>query len=192
MKRIIAVAVLGILFPALCQVQKPSQSKVPAQKQSPAEPGSQPLSNSDVSGMLKAGLPADVVIAKIKASPCKFDTSAAALEKLKTDGVPSDVILVMVNAPAQNNVNEGPCVILKRMGPADQVTSHLYSFGIRGKQFQFVEGDLPSGVKFHGRLTDNDIRNIEKHGGKVTIVDAHYTNPELEDARKVCSQRAIH
>jgi hypothetical protein len=27
------------------------------------------------------------------------------------------------------------CVILKRMGPADQVTSHLYSFGIRGKQF---------------------------------------------------------
>jgi hypothetical protein len=46
------------------------------------------------------------------------------------------------------------CVILKRMGPADEVTSHLYSFGIRGKQFQYVEGDFPRGLKFHGRLTN--------------------------------------
>ena len=37
------------------------------------------------------------------------------------------------------------CVILKRMGPADEITSHLYSFGFRGKQFQYVEGKLPEG-----------------------------------------------
>ena len=78
------------------------------------------------------------------------------------------------------------------MGPADQVTSHLYSFGIRGKQFQYIEGDLPQGVKFHGRLTDNDVRNIEKHGGKVSVVDAHYTEQELQDARKTCSERPLH
>jgi hypothetical protein len=83
-----------------------------------------------------------------------------------------------------------PCVILKRMGPADQVTSHLYSWGIRGKQFQFVEGQLPQGVKFHGRLTDNDVRKILDAGGKVAFVDAHYTDEDLQDARKDCSRVA--
>jgi hypothetical protein len=164
----------------------------PAENQATADPGSQPLSNSDVSGMLKAGVSSDVVIAKIKTSPCKFDTSAAALEQLKADGVPSSVILAMVDAPAPSNGSAGPCIILKRMGPADEVTSHLYSFGVRGKQFQYIEGNLPQGVKFHGRLTDNDVRNIEKHHGEVEILDAHYTEPELQDARKVCSQGSMH
>src|SRR6516225_34749 len=50
------------------------------------------------------------------------------------------------------------CVILKRMGPADQLTSGWYSFGIRAKQFQYVEGKLPEGFPFHGRLTDHDVR----------------------------------
>src|SRR5579863_8945210 len=54
------------------------------------------------------------------------------------------------------HANQASCVILKRMGPADQVTSHLYSFGIRGKQFQYVEGKLPVGFPFHGRMTDHD------------------------------------
>src|SRR6266700_1043220 len=79
-----------------------------------------------------------------------------------------------------------PCVILKRMGPADEVTSHLYSFGIRGKQFQFEGGKLPESVKFHGRLTDNDVRTIQNAGGRVEIVEAHFTAEELEHARKSC------
>src|SRR5215831_20522119 len=77
---------------------------------------------------------------------------------------------------------EASCVLLKRMGPADEVTSHLYSFGIRGKQFQFIEGQLPKGVKFHGRLTDHDVRIIQDHGGRVSILDNHYTAEMLRDA----------
>jgi hypothetical protein len=38
------------------------------------------------------------------------------------------------------HADKASCVILKRMGPADQVTSRLYSFGIRGKQFQLLCG----------------------------------------------------
>ena len=55
-------------------------------------------------------------------------------------------------APSDEKPTTQPCVILKRMGPADEVTSHLYSFGIRGKQYQYVEGKFPEGIKFHGRL----------------------------------------
>ena len=78
------------------------------------------------------------------------------------------------------------CLILKRMGPADEITSHLYSFGIRGKQFQCVEGDFPKGVKFHGRLTDNDVRNIQTHDGKVSILEPGYTADNLKAARESC------
>jgi hypothetical protein len=78
------------------------------------------------------------------------------------------------------------CVVLKRMGPADQVTSHLYSFGIRGKQFQYVEGKLPDGFPFHGRLTDHDVRNLQSRGAEVIVLNQNYTPDELKQARTDC------
>jgi hypothetical protein len=81
---------------------------------------------------------------------------------------------------------QASCVILKRMGPADQVTSHLYSFGIRGKQFQYVEGKLPEGFPFHGRLTDHDVRNLQGRGVEVIILNSSYTSEELKQARDDC------
>jgi hypothetical protein len=77
---------------------------------------------------------------------------------------------------------------LKRMGPADQITSHMYSFGIRGKQFQYVEGQLPKGVTFHGRLTDHDIRTIQDKGGRLLILEPKYGVADLEEARKGCQR----
>lgn len=79
-----------------------------------------------------------------------------------------------------------PCVILKRMGPADEVTSHFYSWGIRGKQFQYVEGTFPPGTKWHGRLTDNDVRGIQLNGGKFVILEPKYSDADLDQARKSC------
>src|SRR4029077_20067985 len=43
---------------------------------------------------------ADVIVAKIQSSPCEFDTTPAALQKLKLAGVPDKVILAMVVAPS--------------------------------------------------------------------------------------------
>ena len=84
------------------------------------------------------------------------------------------------------HADEASCVILKRMGPADQITSHLYSFGLRGKQFQYVEGKLPSGFPFHGRLTDHDVRNLQGRGAEVIVLNSAYTSEELMQARKDC------
>lgn len=58
------------------------------------------LTNQDVLDMLKAGLPAEVVVAKIKSSTCNFDTSPATLAKFKADGAPDSVILAMVQVSA--------------------------------------------------------------------------------------------
>jgi hypothetical protein len=57
------------------------------------------LTNSDILSMSKAGLPPDVLVAKIKSSKSQFDTSPASLSQLKTSGVADGVILAMVQAP---------------------------------------------------------------------------------------------
>jgi hypothetical protein len=78
------------------------------------------------------------------------------------------------------------CVLLKRMGPADEITSHLYSFGIRGKQFQYVEGKFPEGFPFHGRLTDHDVRNLQGRGAEVIVLNQNFTAEDLNQARADC------
>jgi hypothetical protein len=83
------------------------------------------------------------------------------------------------------------CVILKRMGPGDQLTSHMFSFGIRGKQFQFVEGEVPNGVKWHGRLTDNDVRKLQDAGVKIVIVEPKFSATDLAEARRGCTAAPV-
>ena len=58
------------------------------------------LTNKDVLEMLNAQLSQEIVIAKIKASNSKFDTSPETLKALKAANVPDAVILAMVQAPA--------------------------------------------------------------------------------------------
>jgi hypothetical protein len=81
------------LIPALTASAR--QAPVSSQQQEQA-----PLTNKDVLEMLKAGLSEDVLIAKIKTSSSKFDTSPAALQELKNSSVPDAVILAMVQASA--------------------------------------------------------------------------------------------
>jgi hypothetical protein len=62
----------------------------------------------------------------------------------------------------------------------------MYSFGIRGKQFQYVEGKFPEGFPFHGRLTDHDVRNLQGRGEEVLMLEPHYTAEDLKAARLEC------
>src|SRR5579863_4168835 len=65
------------------------------------------LTNADVLDMLGAGLSQEIVIAKIAASTCEFDTSPAALKILKAANVSDAVILAMVKkAPTGSRTQE--------------------------------------------------------------------------------------
>ena len=72
-----------------------------------------PLTNKDVSELLNAGLSSEVVIAKIKSSPCSFETSPEQLKELKAANVPDGVILAMVqcsSSPAPPPSSEEPAI----------------------------------------------------------------------------------
>ncbi|MFZ0980578.1 MAG: hypothetical protein WAN23_14355 [Candidatus Acidiferrales bacterium] len=91
-----------VLFLTFCLVLSGSvpasqDTKTPQAPQATAKP----LTNADVLDMLKAGLSQEIVIAKIKASSCEFDTAPAALKELKAANIPEAVILAMVEAPSE-------------------------------------------------------------------------------------------
>jgi hypothetical protein len=92
-----------------------------AQTQSTGQPQSAPLVNKDIVELTKAGLSADVIIAKIKSSRTNFDTSPAALSELKAAGISDAIILAMVSptssetavVPAEVNVPDGTEVVIE-------------------------------------------------------------------------------
>lgn len=93
----LSLSMAVVAFPARSQDPNPTKPQTTA----PA------LTNKDVVEMIKAGLTADVVVAKIKSSETNFDTTPAALTELKAAGVPDNVILAMVKGPASADAASG-------------------------------------------------------------------------------------
>jgi hypothetical protein len=75
------------------------QPSPPAQQQSAPTARQPPLTNDDVLRMVEAKLAPEVVVEKVKASDCDFDTTPAALARLKESGVPDSLLLLMVMSP---------------------------------------------------------------------------------------------
>jgi hypothetical protein len=68
-----------------------------AQSQAAAE--AQVIGNKDVLALIAAKLPAGVIVAKIKAGPCKFDTGTDALIALSNAGASPEIITAMMESP---------------------------------------------------------------------------------------------
>ncbi len=110
MRKAISLALIFIL--ATLTLASPLTQE-PAQSQTSAP--TVELTNKDVLDMLNSGLTTEIVVAKIKTSSARFDTSAATLAELKAAKVPDAVILAMVGGstlsdqapPAEVNVPDG-------------------------------------------------------------------------------------
>jgi len=103
---------------------------------------------------------------------------------------PSFAATPVKQAAAATPTAQTNCVILERMGTVGQVTSRVLSFGVRGNEFQFVEGKLPDGVTFHNKLTEHDVRNLQASGADVVILDSDYMPTALMEAREGCLKAA--
>ncbi|HVH72926.1 MAG TPA: PEGA domain-containing protein [Candidatus Dormibacteraeota bacterium] len=86
------------------------------------------------------------------------------------------------------HASQTSCVILQRMGRVDRAKSTLYSFGIRGKQFRYIEGKLPEGFPFHRRMTDHHVRDLQARGAQVIVLESNYTSEDLKQARVGCRE----
>lgn len=95
MKKVIAL-LLSLSMVAFTTMALPrSLPQEPIKATSPSE-----LTNKDIVDMIKAGLSVDVVMAKIRTTPSRFDTTPSVLAELKAAGIPDMVIAAMVERPA--------------------------------------------------------------------------------------------
>lgn len=113
MKRLVASILMLSLGMAV--LASPARNQDPPATPAKTESASPALTNKDVLDMMKAGLAADIIVAKIKSSQTNFDTSPGALAELKAANVPDSVILAMVKGPSSAASSEAP--------PADGVVS---------------------------------------------------------------------
>ncbi|MGA7919550.1 MAG: SH3 domain-containing protein [Candidatus Acidiferrales bacterium] len=82
-----------------------AQPETPSGSAESSEPRMQvllPLNNQNIMNLHGMRLTPDIIIAKIQSSPCDFDTSQAALQKLKQAGIADKVILAMMQAPSSS------------------------------------------------------------------------------------------
>lgn len=66
-----------------------------------------PLTNKDVIQMVRAKVPEEIIIEKIRSSPCKFDKSVDAILELHDKGVTKDVMLAMLDASSPRPAGRG-------------------------------------------------------------------------------------
>lgn len=92
-----AISLTLVLVLATLAVANPGfQQPTPTQ-----ESNQEQLTNKDVLEMLRTGLATEIIVAKIKATPSKFDTTPAALAELKAANVPDAVMVAMVEGPGK-------------------------------------------------------------------------------------------
>lgn len=82
-------------------------------------------------------------------------------------------------------VAQSPCVIVKR---------HVHVFGEDmsrlhpHRPFDYVAGDYPSGFKWRSELSDGDVRDLQKKGGRVVVLASEYSGDDLSNAKQTCAQ----
>jgi hypothetical protein len=102
MKVFISRLLLPLLLIQALPLAAGAPFRVAAGSIQPSQESDTTLSNRDVLEMVRAHLSSEIIVAKIKASACDFETTPAVLQQLKMEGVPDAVLLAMVMAPGAN------------------------------------------------------------------------------------------
>jgi hypothetical protein len=105
------------LIAALILITMPFVPSINLQAVAQEQKAEAPLTNNDVLELLMAGISTEIIVAKIKASKCNFDTSPETLQKLKIAGVPNEVMMAMIQASPSK-----PTIIENRPREAGEVS----------------------------------------------------------------------
>lgn len=99
MKKLISALLLPLLLVQAAPIVSVASAQEAAKTIQESQRGVTPLINQDILRMVKADFTPETIIVQIKATPCDFVTTPAALQQLKEERVPDAVILAMVMAP---------------------------------------------------------------------------------------------
>jgi len=101
---------LIFLVACSCDAQSPVAAKSLQQSQDTIST----LSTEDVLALVKSGLAPEAIVARLQRSSCSCDVSTAELQRLKSEGVPDNVLMAMIIAPQLEPRNERPLTKIPR------------------------------------------------------------------------------
>ncbi len=88
--------------------------------------------------------------------------------------------------PTKQPATKASCVILSSVEPAKGIATWSVEGRRQKHALTYLAGDYPPGVPFRSSIKDKDVDKIKAKGGRVLILDAHYTREDLEKAKQVC------
>lgn len=131
-----------------------------------------PLTNTDIMTMVRAKLPAALIVQKINTSPCAFDTFPSVLAELKYRGVPDEVLMAMVEAPHGKrptaNVREG-----SHAGSTSTVRDESAGTDTDESATVLTEITIPEGTPLEVESTFNVSSGEVEEGSAVSFTVVH-------------------
>lgn len=88
--------------------------------------------------------------------------------------------------PAKQATTKAPCIILSSTEPAKGIATWSVEGRAQKHVLTYLAGDYPPGVPFRTSIKDKDVDKIKAKGGRVLILDPHYTRDDLEKAKQTC------
>jgi|tagenome__1003787_1003787.scaffolds.fasta_scaffold20934416_1 hypothetical protein len=107
------------------------------------------LHNTSVVQLVRAGIGNDAVIAKIKATPGKYDLSTDDLIALKDAGVPGDVIAAMIAGPSKSE-SATPAMSVTDINPMTPHPSGLYLIDTAARRLERIDPTVSNQAKTGG------------------------------------------
>ena len=179
-KRVFLTALLLVPVSALSQDTSKTTQRADSETGQAVSGSTTPLTNQDVLDMLHSGLSSIVVVAKIKAAQCQFDTTPKALEALKVNRVPDNVVLAMVQAPDVDTS------IAKRFEAEEQTEKDVFQSIPACGQFKSIIIPLITEIKNTNALSTDDAnvaRDIAKNLDSLNKSEVScYNEPRAHDA----------
>jgi len=147
MRKAISLALIAVMA-TLIAASPRSQTQTANQQQAQGD-----LTNKDVLEMLRSGLATEIIVAKIKTTPSKFDTTPAALAELKSANVPDAVIMAMVQGQAEPSATSavaGPVEVKVPDGTEIEIQLQNTLSGQEAKVGDVVDFTVLRAVKVNG------------------------------------------
>jgi hypothetical protein len=117
MRRLFSLVLIALLLQQTSLVLIAGPSRVATKNFQQSQGPAAVLTNQDVLSMTKAKLAPEIIIAKIQTSTCNFDTSPGELQRLKSEGVPDELIVAMINAPKAEKSSGGAATETNQPAP---------------------------------------------------------------------------
>lgn len=93
---------------------------------------------------------------------------------------------VSAQTPAKE-ATKAACVILASVEPAKGIATWSVEGRSQKHRLTYLAGEYPNGVPFRSSIKDKDVDKIRAKGGRVIILDPHYTHEDLDKAKQSCS-----